>query len=92
MVYIKFDSGIVNERVTTKEACELITKNKELLGLHYYVRMVTNPYNRGVIRVDFLDKAEPPDSPESWMIEHVTEKNEDILLEVADENITGRFW
>jgi hypothetical protein len=86
MVVVKFEDY---KKVMTAENCA--DKIKALIKLHkdQRIRMATNPYNAGVIRVDTIcgDEGELF----CW-IEHVTPKKQGVITSVADEYIHGRFW
>ena len=56
------------------------------------VRMVSNPYNPLVIRIDFIDNSVSPPNIKSWWAEKLTQKTEEKLISFADEIIHGRYW
>ena len=62
----------------------------------YKLRFVTNPYNKGVIRVDYMKGTATGINPdieiESVFIDSYKEKDEEKLTQFADEEIFGRYW
>lgn len=77
------------KRTNIKEAINELKKLKED---GYNLRMVTNPYNLNVIRVDYYHKGEGYDSNFVIWFDHLTDNTEKQLLKFADEHLHGRYW
>lgn len=87
MVYVVYEDG-TRKRMKSTEAAVILQQAKTLRNKE--VRIATNPYNAGVVRVTLVG-SKGFDYETIW-IEHVGEWGLHVLQSVADQYDHGRFW
>lgn len=81
------DEGNGKYKANIAEVCKRINNYKSQ-HINHVIKMLTNPYNRLVVKVyDETNEGEL-----IMIVEYLTENTIEKVLELADEHKDGRFW